>query len=29
MIAIITVFVIGSVGNEIVYQRYFWFFSGL
>jgi len=29
MIGVITVFVIGSAGNELMYQRYFWFFLGL
>jgi O-antigen ligase/polysaccharide polymerase Wzy-like membrane protein len=29
MIGVITVFAIGSIGNELMYQRYFWFFLGL
>ncbi|HEV2549051.1 MAG TPA: O-antigen ligase family protein [Stellaceae bacterium] len=29
MIGVITVFVIGSIGNELMYQRYFWFLLGL
>jgi hypothetical protein len=29
MIGVISVFVIGSIGNELLYQRYFWFFLGL
>jgi hypothetical protein len=29
MIAVIIVFIIGSIGNELMYQRYFWFLLGL
>jgi O-antigen ligase len=28
MIGVITVFVVGSIGNELMYQRYFWFLLG-